>query len=76
LTDFKNNKQPHKCKKIEEARNEIDVSDFDIIRLFGLLFRYAKNVVKFNEMTPESIIATGRMKIVIDKWRNGLLKMI
>jgi len=60
---------PHECNNIEEARKEIDAIDYKIMKMFGLRFQYVKNVVKFKEKTPESIIAAERKKIVIEKRR-------
>jgi isochorismate pyruvate lyase len=74
LAHFKNNKTPHDCKDIVEVRTEIDSIDYEIMKLFGLRFQYVKQVVKYKENTPKSIIAAERKKVVIEKRREWAIE--
>lgn len=77
LTCNKTKKEPHECQSIADVRNEIDTIDHEIVTLLGQRFKYVKEVVKYKEKTPESIIAADRREAVIKQRRiwadeNGL----
>lgn len=65
---------PHECVNIDEVRNEIDAVDYEILKLFGLRFKYVKEVVKYKEKTAESIVANDRREAVIAKRREWALE--
>ncbi len=58
-------------------RNEIDNIDRVVVDLLSQRFEYVKEVVKYKENTPESILASDRRKAVLEcrrQWamENGL----
>lgn len=70
-------RKPEECTNIMEVRNEIDNIDKAIIELLGQRFEYVKEVVKYKDKSPESIIASDRRNAVIEGRRqlaveNGL----
>lgn len=72
-----NNKKPSECTNITEVRNEIDSIDKVIIQLISQRFQYVKEVVKYKDSNPDSIVATDRRDVVLQsrrKWaeENGL----
>ena len=69
MTNQLQGKLPHECMNKAEIRNEIDAIDYEIIKLFGLRFQYVKEIVKFKEKTPESIVAAKRQQQVFEKRR-------
>lgn len=67
-------KSPLACKNKEEIRNQIDVIDAEIIRLFALRQDYVHEIVKFKK-DIKSIIALKRKNKVIEirgKWAEDL----
>lgn len=60
------NKKPSECTNIEEVRNEIDNIDRTIVDLLSERFQYVKEVVKYKDNTPESIVASDRRKVVLE----------
>ena len=69
MANLRQVKLPHQCENKAEVRDEIDAIDLEIIKLFGIRFQYVKEIVKFKEKTPESIVAAKRQQIVIQKRR-------
>ncbi len=70
-------KSPKDCKNIKDVRDAIDSIDGQIVSLLGKRLNYVKEVVKFKENTPESIIAKERRDYVLKSRRemavnNGL----
>lgn len=61
-----NSRQPHECTNITEVRNEIDRIDRVIIDLLSKRFEYVKEVVKYKDSTPESIVDDSRRRAVIE----------
>lgn len=60
------NKRPSECKNITDVRNEIDNIDRVVVDLLSLRFEYVKEVVKYKDNTPDSIIASDRRKAVLE----------
>lgn len=56
---------PAECMNITEVRSEIDRIDRVIIELLSERFEYVKEVVKYKDNTPDSIIATDRRTEVL-----------
>lgn len=70
-------KLPQECKSLEEVRQQIDSVDSEIMRLFGLRFKYVQEVVKYKAGDRDSIVAAKRREEVLKKRRelaelNGL----
>lgn len=70
-------KLPQECNSIEEVRQQIDAVDSEIMRLFGLRFKYVQEVVKYKSRDRESIVASKRREEVLKRRRelaelNGL----
>lgn len=66
---------PAECTSITEVRNEIDRIDRVIIELLSERFEYVKEVVKYKDNTPESIVATDRRTAVLQcrrRWAEEL----
>ncbi|MBQ0072613.1 MAG: chorismate mutase [Prevotella sp.] len=59
------NKKPSECTNITDVRNEIDNIDKVIIDLLANRFEYVKEVVKYKEKTPDSIVANDRRNAVL-----------
>ena len=57
-------KSPTECSSKEEIREQIDLIDQEIIRLFGIRFQYVSNIVQFKTDT-ESVVAQDRKNEVI-----------
>ena len=57
---------PSECTSKEEIRNQIDILDKEIIRLFGIRFQYVSEIVKF-KTDAESVVAQDRKNEVIEK---------
>jgi isochorismate pyruvate lyase len=61
---LKLSKSPAECSCKDEIRQQIDEIDKEIIKLFGLRFRYVSEIVKFkNDL--ESVVALDRKNHVI-----------
>lgn len=58
-------KQPTECTNITEVRNQIDAIDKAVIKLLSERFEYVKEVVKYKDSTPDSIIANDRRTAVL-----------
>lgn len=58
-------KKPSECTSITDVRKEIDAIDKAIIQLLSERFGYVKEVVKYKDNTPDSIIADDRRKEVL-----------
>lgn len=56
--------KPDECKSKEEVRNQIDLIDLEILRLFALRFQYVKEIVKFKN-DIQSVVAQDRKDSVI-----------
>lgn len=56
---------PGECKSLESVRDQIDLIDQKIIEAIALRFEYVKEVVKYKNPNPESIIAPARYESVI-----------
>lgn len=63
------NKKPSECTNITEVRNEIDNIDKVIVTLLSERFQYVKEVVKYKENTPDSIVASDRRNVVLQQRR-------
>ena len=59
-------KSPSECTNKEEIRNQIDILDKEIIRLFGIRFQYVSEIVKF-KTDAESVVAQDRKNEVIEQ---------
>jgi chorismate mutase len=57
-------KKPADCGSKEEIRQQIDLLDKEIIRLFSLRFQYVSEIVKF-KTDAESVVAQERKNQVI-----------
>jgi isochorismate pyruvate lyase len=57
-------KSPSECTGIEEIRNQIDLIDQEIIRLFAKRSDYVHGIVKY-KTDEESVIAIERKNLVI-----------
>ena len=57
-------KSPAECSSKDEIRLQIDEIDKEIIKLFGLRFRYVSEIVKFKN-NIESVVAQDRKDHVI-----------
>jgi chorismate mutase len=57
-------KSPVECSSKDEIRLQIDEIDKEIIKLFGLRFRYVSEIVKFKS-NVESVVAQDRKDHVI-----------
>jgi chorismate mutase len=57
-------KSPTECSSKDEIRLQIDEIDKEIIKLFGLRFRYVSEIVKFKN-NIESVVAQDRKDHVI-----------
>ena len=57
-------KSPEECSSKHEIRLQIDKIDKEIIKLFGLRFRYVSEIVKFKN-NVESVVAQDRKDHVI-----------
>lgn len=65
--------KPKNCKSISEVREQIDIIDHELIRLFAIRYEYVKSIVKFKEKTTEAIVAEKRKDHVIEQrseWAN------
>lgn len=58
-------KKPSECTNITEVRNEIDRIDKAIVELLSERFEYVKEVVKYKDNTPDSIVAEDRRTAVL-----------
>lgn len=58
-------KKPSECTDITEVRCEIDNIDKVIIGLLSQRFQYVKEVVKYKDNTPDSIVANDRRQAVL-----------
>lgn len=66
-------KSPSECTGMEEIRNEIDLIDQEIIRLFALRSDYVHAIVKY-KTDEQSVIAIERKELVIRQraeWANS-----
>ncbi len=63
------NKRPSECTNITDVRNEIDNIDKVIVTLLSERFQYVKEVVKYKENTPDSIVASDRRNVVLQQRR-------
>lgn len=63
------NKKPSECTNITDVRNEIDNIDKVIVTLLSERFQYVKEVVKYKENTPDSIVASDRRNVVLQQRR-------
>lgn len=61
--------KPCECTNITDVRNEIDNIDRAIISLLSERFEYVKEVVKYKDNTPSSIVASDRRNIVLSQRR-------
>jgi len=61
---FKPEKKPAECYSKEEIRQQIDLLDKEIIRLFSLRFQYVSEIVKY-KTDAESVVAQERKNQVI-----------
>lgn len=61
---LKLSKSPSECSSKEEIRQHIDLIDREIITLFGLRFKYVREIVKYKN-DVESVIAQDRKNQVI-----------
>lgn len=61
---MKLSKSPSECSSKEEIRQHIDLIDREIITLFGLRFKYVREIVKYKN-DVESVIAQDRKNQVI-----------
>lgn len=57
-------KSPSECCSKEEIRQQIDLIDKEIIKLFGLRFKYVSEIVKYKN-NVESVVAEDRKNHVI-----------
>lgn len=53
------------CKSKEEVREQIDLIDQELIRLFAKRYEFVKEIVKFKEKTEDAIVAQDRKDKVI-----------
>lgn len=60
-------KSASECKSIEDVRQQIDLIDQEVIRLFAKRQEYVKEVVKYKDKTEEAIIAAERKEFVINQ---------
>jgi isochorismate pyruvate lyase len=60
-------KRAEECKSIDEVRNQIDLIDAELIRLFAKRTDYVRAVTKFKGNTPDEIIAESRRQLVIEQ---------
>lgn len=58
------------CKSIEEIRNQIDLIDEELVKLFAKRTEYVKEIVKYKEKNSDAIIARERKMHVIQQ-RSG-----
>ena len=59
------NKSANECQSIEDVRQQIDLIDQELVRLFAKRQEYVKEVVKYKAKTEEAIIAAERKEFVI-----------
>lgn len=57
---------PAECKNKEEIREQIDMIDREIIRMFAMRFAYVREIVKFKN-DVESVVAQDRKNEVINE---------
>lgn len=55
------------CKSMDEIREQIDLIDQELIRLFAARSTYVSEIVKFKDKTEEAIIAHERKAFVIEQ---------
>lgn len=53
------------CKSKEDVREQIDLIDQELIRLFAERYTYVKEIVKYKEKTEDAIVAQERKDLVI-----------
>ncbi len=56
---------PCDCSSKEEIRNQIDIIDFELIKLFSLRYDFVKEIVKYKEKNVTDIVAEDRKVLVI-----------
>ena len=57
----------NECQSIDDVRQQIDLIDQELIRLFAKRQEYVKEVVKYKDKTEEAIIASERRSFVINQ---------
>ncbi len=55
---------PEECKTIDKVREQIDLIDKEIIRLFAARYGYVEQIVKFKS-NPTEVVAQDRKESVI-----------
>jgi isochorismate pyruvate lyase len=60
-------KKAVECKSKEEIRQQIDLIDHELVKLFAQRTEYVREIVKFKEKIPEEIIAMDRKMHVINE---------
>ena len=55
------------CNSKEEVREQIDLIDLELIRLFAKRYEFVKEIVKYKEKTEDAIIALERKDFVINQ---------
>jgi chorismate mutase len=55
------------CRSKDEIRHQIDLIDFEMIKLFSKRTEYVREIVKYKEKNPDSIIAMERKMQVINQ---------
>lgn len=71
---FQPSKLATHCVSKEEIRQQIDVIDMEILKLFAMRFEYVSEIVKFKD-DVESVVAQDRRSEVIElrgKWADEL----
>jgi isochorismate pyruvate lyase len=53
------------CKSKDEIRQQIDLIDLELMKLFSKRTEYVREIVKYKEKNPDSIIALERKMQVI-----------
>lgn len=63
-------KKAEECKSKDEIRQQIDLIDFDLVKLFAKRTEYVKEIVKYKDKNPDAIIAMERKMHVIKERGN------
>jgi isochorismate pyruvate lyase len=60
-------KKAEECKSKEEIRQQIDLVDAELIKLFAERTEYVREITKFKHNTTKEIIAEERKQLVIEQ---------